>query len=932
MVSQLAGRATETRQISDVLDKVAGRPAALIIEGDAGIGKTTLWLDALERARAKGIHVLAARTSAAESVLAYATLADLMAGVDRDLWTDLPAPQRHALASALLVEQGSDVLSVDQRAVGAAFLAVLDALAVDSPVLVAIDDLQWLDASSAAAVAFAARRLTDRVSLLCTVRTGPNTTPTNWLVLDHPDAVRRIRLPPLTVSELHEVLAGQLGHPVGRPQMLRIHQVSGGNPFYAIELAREIDRQGSGTDVMLPDTLAAVARARINSVGDGARDALLAIASLATPTVGEVARATGVAPERLAAVLDDAETQGIVTIEGNRLRFTHPLLAHAVHADATPSRRREMHRRLAEIVAEPELRARHLALSDPAGDPATLEALDTAAGIARTRGAPAAAAELLALAIDLGGSTGRRRIELAECLFHSGDPRRACEVLEQAVADLAPGPVRAAAYQLLALVRLHVDSFHEAAEMGRRALADCVDDSELRVGILTGLAFAYLNTDRIDTALATVEEAVASAERLGLTEPLGRALGMRAMLRFMSGDGVAVDDVRRALALGDPNAAVPLPLRPNVQSALLMGWAGDFEQARETLTEVARQCAARGEEGELMFIAFQLVHFDVWCGDLKSAAQTADDALGRARQLGGDAPLFIALAMSATVAAYQGRVEDARRDLAEARAAADRSGYVRMTQSVIAAECFLELSLGDYARALAAAEPLLPMLQTAPAYSEMLGTAFVPDVAEAMINLGRTDEAARLIDILESNGRRLDRAWMLTVAFRCRAMLCAARGELGAAVKHAQAALDENDRIDMPFERARTLLLTGRLQRRLRHADAAKAALTEALEIFERIGTPLWANEVRGELARRTAGRPRSHGLTPSEQRVAELTVRGLTNDDIASALFITRKTVEVNLSRIYRKLGIHSRTELYHVMNNTDRVDPGVGSSSNDR
>ena len=647
------------------------------------------------------------------------------------------------------------------------------------------------------------------------------------------------------------------------------------------------------------------------------------------PTVGQVARATGVAPERLAAVLDDAETQGIVTIEGNRLRFTHPLLAHAVHADATPPRRRAMHRRLAEIVAEPELRARHLALSDTAGDPATLEALDSAAGIARNRGAPAAAAELLALAIDLGGSTGQRRIQLAECLFHSGDPRRACEVLEETVADLASGPVRAAAYQLLALVRLHADSFHDAAEMGRRALNDCIDESELRVGILIGLAFAYLNTDRIGTALATVEEAVTSAERLGLTEPLGRALGMRAMLRFMNGDGVAADDVRRALELGDPNAPVPLPLRPDVQSALLVGWAGDFDEARETLADAARQCTARGEEGEVMFIAFQLVHFDVWRGDLKSADQAADDALERARQLGGDAPLFIALAMNALVAVYQGRVEDARRDLAEARAAADRSGYVRMTQSLVAAECFLELSLGDYARVLAAAEPLLPMLQSAPAYSEMLGTAFVPDAAEAMINLGRTDEAEALIDIMEGNGRRLDRAWMLLVGYRCRAMLFAARGDLPAAVKHAQAALEENDRIDMPFERARTLLLIGRLQRRLRHADSAKAALTEALEIFERIGTPLWANEVRGELARRAAGRPRSHGLTPSEQRVAELTVRGMTNDDIASALFITRKTVEVNLSRIYRKLGIHSRTELYHVMSAPDRVDPAADWSS---
>jgi DNA-binding CsgD family transcriptional regulator len=126
----------------------------------------------------------------------------------------------------------------------------------------------------------------------------------------------------------------------------------------------------------------------------------------------------------------------------------------------------------------------------------------------------------------------------------------------------------------------------------------------------------------------------------------------------------------------------------------------------------------------------------------------------------------------------------------------------------------------------------------------------------------------------------------------------------------------------MPFERARTLLVLGRLERRLRHWRPATAALTEALAIFDDLSTPLWAGQVRAELDRGNAGRPRNAGLSPTERRVAELASAGMTNHDIAATLFVTRKTVEVNLSRIYHKLGIHSRIELFHVMNAAAGLD----------
>jgi DNA-binding CsgD family transcriptional regulator len=246
----------------------------------------------------------------------------------------------------------------------------------------------------------------------------------------------------------------------------------------------------------------------------------------------------------------------------------------------------------------------------------------------------------------------------------------------------------------------------------------------------------------------------------------------------------------------------------------------------------------------------------------------------------------------------------------------------------IATQGFLELSLGDHAKAFAAVEPLLPMVQALPRYTEILGAGFVPDAAEALVNLGRLDDAESLVESLETNGARLDRAWMLAVGARCRALLAAARGDVAAGVAHAHLALTYHDRIAMPFERARTLLVLGRLERRLRHWRPATAALTEALELFEAVGTPLWAGQVRTELDRKAVGRPRAQGLTPTEQRVAELAASGMNNQNIAAALFVARKTVEVNLSRIYRKLGVRSRIELYHVMNEVSIGSPGRSNS----
>lgn len=911
MSELIVSRQAEEQSLVDFLDSAPQQPCAMFIAGDPGIGKTTLWRDAVGRAGERGFRVLTSRAAHAESVLAYTALADLLIDVDELIWAHLPAPQREGLDAALL-RRRDDARNTGARPVAAAFLAVIDRLAAQGPVLIAIDDLQWLDTSSANVVSFAARRLPAGAALLCTTRTEEAA---SRLQLPSPDAIRRIRVQPLTVGEVRQVLLVRLGLSLGRPTLLRIHEIAGGNPFFALELAREVGANARTSELSLPSSLNDLVSSRIGRLAPGAKDAMLAMASLPDPTVQLVAQATKTKPDRLVAVLGEAETQAVVAIDGNRLRFTHPVLAHGVYNGSLPRRRRAMHRRLAELVTEPELRARHLALSDATGEPQTIEALDAAADIARGRGAPAAAAELLELALRLGADEPLRRIRCATYYFDASDPGHAKRILDDVVAELPAGRTRAEALHQLGLVRLYDDSFLEAAELLETALRDSADDADLRVRILITLSFALLNAGRPDQAYERVQEAVTEAERLGVATLLSPALGMRTMMDFMSGRGFDEPALQRAVDLEERDRCVSLAFRASVQMTLLRAWTGQLDAAREEMAAVSQRCITLGEEGELIFAAFHLALIDIWRGDLKSATITADETIERAAQLGGDFPLFIALTIRAAVAAHSGRADEARSDLRDAITAAQRCGSMRLAEWPATLGGFVEVSCGDYQAAVETLEPLLPLTRIFPDATEIISASFIPDAAEALIGLGRFDDAQPLVEALERNGRRLDRAWMLAVGGRCRAMLLAGRGDLTAATATAERAMTEHERLPMPFERARTQLLLGQLQRRQRHRDAAAATLGEALQTFEQLGTRLWADRVKAELARGMSGRHRTEGLTPSEERVAELAVSGMTNRDIAAALFISPKTVEVNLSRIYRKLNIHSRIELYRAL-----------------
>ena len=905
-------RPVENPQVAGFLDAVTDRPTALVIEGEAGIGKTTLWLSLLREARARGFRVLTARVGQAETVMAFAALADLLSEVDADHFATLPALQRLALDRVLL-RAGAEGPPTDQRVVAAAFVSVLDHMHQSddrTPVLLAIDDAQWLDSSSRTAVEFAARRLNGAFGVLMTERCTPGDGQVaRWLQLDRPDRLGRVTVQPMDTRELHAVISDRLGRTFSRPTVLRIAETSGGNPFFALELARSLQDDQAGPEQPLPATLTDLVRRRIAALDDAERALLLSVACLADPTIELLAKANDVDADELARRVERAEAAGILGLDGHRVRFTHPLLASGVYSDAGPPARRAMHRRLAALETQPELRARHLALAAAHGDEEILTALDQAADSARSRGAPAAAAELVDLALGLGGDTVLRRMKSAENHFLAGNTARAGALLADA-ATMEPGMLRAMATSLLATVRMYENEHAEAVELLRSALDDAAGIPAIMVQVLLRLSFALNSIGELDDARRHVRDAVKLAEELGVPAITSAALAWSVHVNFQCGRGLDEDSLDRAMQSYDSALDVPIIFRAPFVHALALSWTGRLEQAHDELTAVRSVCIERGAESDMMAIAGFLAINHIWRGQVAEAAVEAAEAVERAEQLGGDDVLIIPMTVRAAVAAYAGREDAARADARWVLTAMRNRSSSHIADWPGMTLCFLEESLGNHREALDALDPAF--LADQMPCTEQMYAWHLPDVIEAMVGVGRLDEAETLTRALEQNGARHDRAWMKSVGARCRAMLLAARGDVTAAEQTAHRALAEHESLPMPFERARTQLILGQLQRRLRQKNTAATNLAEARQVFERLGTPLWARRAEAELARTVVAPSEDLSqLTPSEQRVAEMAASGATNKDIAAAMFISAKTVEHNLTKIYRKLQISSRAEL---------------------
>ena len=914
---QLTDREHELSEIHAFLDEVRSGLSALIFEGQPGIGRTSLWRAGIAMARDAGCRLLVARPAEAEAALSFSVLGDLLREMLAEEPEDLPSPQRHALEAALLLSEPEES-APNALAVSLAVHGVLRLLAQQGPLIIAIDDIQWTDPPSARALQFALRRSENEpIGMLVSSLRGAE----RLIALESVVPTGRIRsvaLAPLAVEDLGEVLSLALRHRHPRHVVARVHSASGGNPMYAIEIARALRASGQepepGTPLPVPDNLRGALRGRLEALDARTREALLVVALLAEPDEAAVVRALGSKVEARAA-LDQGERAGLLEVEGGRVRLAHPLLGSVLYADASEERRRDVHRRLADVTDDQEERARHFAAAVSEPDVEVAAVLEQAARRARARGAPGASAELLeqAMALTPGDASAERRrraIVAAECHLDAGSARRARALLEQVLESADPGPDRALALQRLGWVRYHEDSWSQAARLFGEALEHAGDDPKLAAAVELDTSMACLFSGDLTAAEDHSRRALDRARALGDRTLLGEAMAMAASIGFLMGQGVGEEDLEEALSMESWEESRPTPVHPGVAFGLVLKWSDDLARARSRLEDAHTRALEEGNERSLPFLLFHLAELECWTGNWQLAERYADEGCAVATETGQESSLAFALYSKALLEAHRGEVEAARATTERGLALAELSGALPVRVLLLSVLGFVEVSLGEYGAAHRYLGPLAEAAREA-GIREPGVLRYVPDGIEDLISIGDLEGARTLLDLWEERSEALGRVWGLAVGARCRGLLLSSAGDHAGAIRALERAVSLDRRLGQPFELARTLLALGTVRRRAQQRRAARETLEEALETFQRLGASLWIERARSELGRIGGRAPSSVELTPTEERVARLVADGKSNREVAGALFLTVRTVEWNLGRIYRKLGVRSRTEL---------------------
>lgn len=902
------GRNQELGEIEAFLDRVPSGLAVLALTGQAGIGKTTVWREGVRRAWARGYLVLDARPAQAERSMSFSGLADMLAPVGQEAFDALVPVQRRALEVALLrAEAGPRPLA--GRAVPAALLSLLRHLAGACPLLIAVDDAQWLDDATAECLPYALRRAERlAVGVLVSVRADGGRPPTFETCVP---AERRheVTVRPLSAGALQSILKRQLRQPLPRPTLVRVANTCEGNPFYALEIARELERVGvppPGEPLPVPGELQALVRFRMARLPRRTREALLTAACLSQPTA-DVVGAEAIGP---------AEEAGIVRAEhGGRLRFAHPLLASAVRDSASSARKRAVHRRLAVLAADPQERARHLAAAATGPDELVAATLATAAEQAAGRGALSTAAELFRQAIELTPDKSsvqavRRAIRFDECCVQGGgDPAEAREKLEAALGACRDPELRAE-------LRLHIASC--GREEGRAAefypeLLTALGETRNRTlaarlhytAIWMAQADPVHGLRHCDAALQLLDQAADP----GLFSSL---VMHRAYLRLISGSGADDAAIERGKAIESRAVQAGLTDRSPVPVIwpLLKDQFGVAVAVHTQHLEWSRQVGQQALEQSLTYF---LALLEVWRGNWRQADNWASALAEMVEQAGDNYYWFCALLARGQVDAHAGRLDAAKAAAEEALAIAVATSDAAREAEARQLLGFVALSRPDLKEAasqLTAADRLVNQL----GQREPAGYRFHPDLVEALIGLGDLGAARAQADSLAQRARVLPRPWTQATGARCRGLLLAAAGNLDEAKTAMRDALDHHENLEMPFERGRTLLAYGKILRRRNERRRARAMLTDAAAVFEHLGAPSWAAIAHGELTRIPVRREPAD-LTITQEQIARLAAAGLTNREIASQAFVSLKTVEANLSRAYAKLSVRSRAQLVQAM-----------------
>ncbi len=920
MVEQIVGRRGELVALAEFLGALPAGGSALLLEGDAGIGKTALWQEGSRLASARGVHVLTARAAQSELHTSFATVADLFGPVLDETLPRLVPIQRHALEVAFLIREPEGP-PPEGRLLAVALLSIVRILVEDRPLLVAVDDAQWVDGSSADILRFVLRRLeTEPVSVLATVRDRPAEAP---LGLDSAfPGFRRLPVTPLSVGAIHRLLWGRLSLNLARPVLVRVHEAVGGNPFFALEVGRALAAgtiRADGVHVLLPESLRALVAERLSALPTQVRETLAAVATLGAPSVTLLKPLTS-------ATLDDIELacqRHVLELDGDRIRFTHPLLAPVCYEDMPLHRRRDLHRRLADLDVDPEERARHLAIAAAGPDEEIAAALDVAAIHALGRGAAQVAAELAERAIaltppDALERVNRRRITAAEGCYYAGDRQKAAMLLEEAVSSSTPGPTRADALCALAVTRSRTDGKRAAADILSRAIAEPGLERRQRAYILCERANMWSPPGNISGAIAAAEAGLELAEELAEPDLLIFSLAMVAKITFFCTGRIRLDLIDRAIELertGDgrrslTSCGIGLGFYGAARATLAyqLGRSGRYEEARPMWRALIAEGTERADP-EVVDVLYLLARMEVESGEWDEAARLCEESMEVARQVGGDTLEPLCLNVLAEIDAYKGEVEKPRREIPELLRFAERAGFSTQIHDLHRAGAVLELSCGDPE---ASWRQLAPRFGDFEALDENLAHLAGSVAIEALIATGDLSAAERLLTLLDDYVAVADTGHR-PLALRCRGLLLAAQGNTESAVAalEAAAADPEPPQSVNPLELGRTLLALGTVQRKAQHKSAARQSLRRAAEIFEQLGARLWLENANSEL-RRIGGRVPTEGeLSETERRIVALVAAGRRNREVADELSLSPHTIAWNLAKVYRKLGVTSRTEL---------------------
>ena len=895
----------------------------MVLSGEAGAGKSTLWRAGVQAAADAGCRVLRSEPSASEADSSFAGLSDLVTGVLPLVGPDIPGPQREALEVALLLRPPADQPAA-AHAVGLAVLSALRSYLESGPVLIAIDDVQWLDAGSVDALAFALRRITaGPLSLLLAARSEAPADPLTvgapplrhgWrdLLAGQP-AAEEITLAPLDPWQIHKLLPDT----ATAAQARLVARQSRGNPFWA----REIWASLEAADAPVPSLASAQSERLGQMLTPPARDAMATVVAAGRITVPDALAVLSYLPDP-AAALDEAVVTGLLVEAKGRLTVAHPLIAAAALEAIPPGRRAEVYRRLAAHVVSPERRAHFVALAaGPGPDAEVADALNAAADAAHARAAGTAAAEFAAQAVTFtpesdAAALVQRRIRAGELLFLAGDIDRSLEHLEALdVCSLPTADLERALPLLLDMTDLVRGP--AAATVIISEAVDAAEQEPRRRALVLALA-ADPEYGIRGKRRAMAAEAIGCAEAAGATanSSLHRALLNLLVARCRRGEGLDTELLERAERLEAALPAAPLHDTADLYRGLWSRYTEDLDTARAAL----RRCVARardvGEDWALAMFLSYLAATEELAGDYAAATVALQQADDVAAWHDWPQPPPECLEPRCELLIATGRLDRAL-GLADERFPDDEGSpeTARFFGALVRGK--ISTWRGDTAAAVQYLERAASWADENDRMDPGVRYRLDPLLAQAYVLEGRRQDADRIAAWLREFGERLDRPALIGDAARIDAMAAAVAGDLDAAAESARAAVAAYERSPLRPELARSLLTLGRIERRRKARRQSRTALRRALDLATEMGHQPLLAAIEDELPRTAAERSGTE-LTAAEQRVADQIASGATSREAAAALFISVRTVETHVGSIYRKLGVRTRTELRRALSST--------------